>query len=148
MLNRYLSISLLCGLIAAGSAFAQNTIGEADEVKGLVTMSDGNTVTSVADRTQLIEDARVVTSSTGYVTLKFDRGCEVKLEPNQSLVLRRDESCEKRLAAVRTLGSAGVFAFLPGGSAGPLIGLGIVAGGAASIVGAGGNIPNLPISGQ
>lgn len=152
MLNSSLCLSLLSGLLAAGSALAQaqpEIIGEAAEVKGLVTMSHGTTVGSVVDRTPLVDGARVVTSSSGSVTLKFERGCDVKLKPNQSVIVRRDETCEALIAAVQAIAPAPAAAFFafPGGAAGPLIGLGIVAAGGAD-VGAGGNIPNLPISGQ
>lgn len=158
MLNR--KLFLLGGLLLSGAAFGQGAspvVGATAEVEGLVTMSVGTNVSNVAGNIPVIDGSRFVTSSTGTVTLKFQDGCIVKLNPNQSLVVDNSKPCAVRIAAVQAVGTATA----GGGAIGPLggaalFGLGVAAvnssgrsgGTAGGGGGEGGGIPNPPPSGQ
>lgn len=128
---------LLCGAVLAQPA----KIGKTTQVEGLVTVSDGASVSSVALESPIFDGSRYVTSSSGTVTLKFENGCEVRLKPNQS-VTARQATCEVLLASVRSLSDQATLVAL-GGGASPLLGLGLVA--EVAIID---TIINAPISGQ
>lgn len=81
----------------------QSIIGSVTSVLGLVTMSDATNVTTVVQGTVIVDGARFVTSSSGSVTLLVNKNCEVKLKPNQSVVVGQDQPCEQILAFVQTL---------------------------------------------
>ena len=157
---------LLSWLLLSGAAFGQGNraIGVTADVQGLVTMSLGTNVSTVADKLPVIEGSQFVTSSTGTVTLKFDNGCSIKLEPNRSLLVDNSKPCAALIAAVQTVGTATA----GGGAIGPLgaaifMGFGIAAVNSVSSTrgtaagggdggggggGGGGVIPNLPPSNQ
>jgi hypothetical protein len=106
-------LSLLGSLLLSGAVLAQGTsvpapvIGSAADVQGLVTISDAVSIANVVDGSELAEGSRIVTSSTGSVTLKTVLGCDIRLQPNQSIVLGRLSTCEALLASVQSLpGSA------------------------------------------
>jgi hypothetical protein len=111
------------GLALAGSLFAQATtpnptvipnvaaaqvkvLGKTDEVEGLVTVGIGSEVRKVENGLPVIEGSRFVTGSNGYVTLRFDRGCDVRLKPNQVLVVDREGDCAALLLAIAGTGAA------------------------------------------
>jgi hypothetical protein len=156
----------LGGLVLAGSAVAQGTVpvvGKTADVQGLVTMSVGTTVSNVTGTLGVVDGSRFVTSSNGTVTIKLDNGCEIKLEPNQSLVVDKSKPCAALIASVQPVGAPGAVA---GGARGALMAAGLLIGGGALVnaqqgsgsapagtgggggAGGGGNIPNLPPSGQ
>jgi len=67
-------MSLVIGLIGAGSIMAQapikpapvpTVVGKTEDVQGLVTVSDGNTISNVRSKDPIIRGTRYVTSSTG-----------------------------------------------------------------------------------
>lgn len=105
---------LAAALLACGGALgqgqvtqAQPTIGAATDVKGLVTVSDGSTIANVVKDARLPKGSRLVTSSTGFITVKTDEGCEISLKPNESLRLEADRSCKALLAMIESLGGGG-----------------------------------------
>ena len=100
-----ITLSLLCCVAVAGLALAQpgKVIGTSVDVKGLVTVSNGSEVSGVADGHPVIDGTRYVTSSIGSVTLKFEN-CEIRLKPNQSLVIDERKICEPLIAAIENLG--------------------------------------------
>jgi hypothetical protein len=122
MLKRICIAAIAVGL--AGSLFAQATtpnptvipnvatsasqvkvIGKTDEVEGLVTVGIGSEVRKVENGLPLIEGSRFVTGSNGYVTLRFDRGCDIRLKPNQMLVVDREGDCAALLLAIAGTGA-------------------------------------------
>lgn len=155
MLKRLVTASLLC---VAASAFAQAPaiLGKVVEVKGVVTISDGVTVGTVVPGTVFRKGNQFVTASSGEAWLKFDKGCDIRLKPNESLLIDDDRSCAALIAliqpvggnvAVAGVGGAGLGAGLVG--AGALLAAGLSAGGGGTAGGGqGGGIPVVPISGQ
>lgn len=140
------SFPLVAGLIFFGAVLAQViAVGTTTDVRGLVTVSEGTTMHSSLTGNPVINGSRFVTSSTGYVTLKFENGCEVKLKPNQSLTVDRERNCAALWASIESVaGPVGAFALgagalpLPAGTNGVLIGLGVLAGAALLLDSGGG----------
>lgn len=92
---------------------APEPIAKMADVKGLVTSSSGDQMVSGQNGTLLIKGSRVVTTSSGYVTLKFkDRatgafsGCDIHLKPNEVLTIEESD-CATRLLAVRSIAPMG-----------------------------------------
>jgi hypothetical protein len=136
----------------AGPAPKRAVLGKATDVRGLVTVSDVNGISRVVANNDVIDRNRYVTSSTGHVTLKMDKGCDIELNPNQALTVEGEKSCEALWASIESMDSpagallagggaaagAGAAAFLVGGSAVLILGGGSGGGGG----GAGGGIPS------
>lgn len=145
MWNKPLSLAalLLCGTaLAQGTVEPPQVLGTAVSVQGLVTVSDGASIANVVDGNPLVEGSRIVTSSTGSVTVKMKEGCDIKLDPNQSITLQSNRSCEALLASIQSLSGGSIFA----GVSTPLIGLALLTSAAVIDIGRGGGNPNL--SGQ
>uniref|UniRef100_UPI00185D202D hypothetical protein n=1 Tax=Ramlibacter sp. TaxID=1917967 RepID=UPI00185D202D len=122
MLKKTLTVvacALLCGAVLAQQAAL---IGKSAEVKGLVTVSDGSTVRSVLDGAPVVDGTRYVTSSNGTVLLRMDNGCDVRLQPNQALVVRDKDDCPALWAAIQNVGDKAVAGFLGGGAGLALLG--------------------------
>lgn len=157
------TFTLLNCVLASTLALAQTqtppkSLGNTVDVQGLVTVSSGTQVAGVVNGSPVFNGTRYVTSSTGYVTLNFGR-CEVKLKPNQSVVVDEDKVCEGMIAAIEPVpGPGGVFAdgtplLLLLGAAAAFGGTGggaaaIGAGGGVPGGGSGGGVPTPPISNQ
>ena len=97
------SLSLLAAALVCTPLLAQEqpkVVGKTDGVKGLVTVSFGTNVSTVTGVIPILDKSRFVTASTGYATLKFDDGCDVRLEPNQAYTVEGDRSCAARLLLV------------------------------------------------
>ena len=96
------SISVVAAFALSSMVLAQAiVIGSISDVRGLVTVSDAATVQTVVLNAPVIDGTRYVTSSTGYVTLKLDRNCDVTLRPNQSLVVDQSQSCPALIALIQ-----------------------------------------------
>ena len=146
MWNKPLSLAalLLCGAaLAQGTVEPPQVLGTAVSVQGLVTVSDGASIANVVDGNPLVDGSRIVTSSTGSVTVKMKDGCDIKLDPNQSITLQSNRSCEALLASIQSLSCGSVFA---GGVSTPLIGLALLTSAAVVDIRRGGGNPNF--SGQ
>jgi hypothetical protein len=98
----------LLALIAAAScaaAFAQapQALGKVVEVRGLVTMSLGSNVATVAPETPVFDGARFVAGSSGGAELKLSGGCVVRLGANQAVAIDAGFTCDQQIAAIQTL---------------------------------------------
>ena len=81
----------------------------------------------------LYVDARIMTSSTGGVTLDFDNGCDVTLKANESIKVSDEKDCAALWAAVTPVGGPVAVAAAVGTSS-MIPALIIGAGGAAAII--------------
>jgi hypothetical protein len=145
------------GLLIAVNALAQPAalapkravIGKVVKVEGLVTVSDANGITRVALNDPVIDRNRYVTSSSGFVTLRMDKGCDVELRPNQALTVEDERTCEALWALIGSFGGRGSLApFLAGGAAILLLDGGGGGSNTPGTPGSGGQLPNPPISPQ
>lgn len=111
------SLSMMASTLLAAAAFAQTpqeSLGTVRSVQGVVTDTDGASVTSTEVGEAIHDGERFVTSSSGTVTLQLNNGCTITLKPNQSVTIDKRMTCRELLAA---LGSVGGGALAFGGAA-------------------------------
>jgi hypothetical protein len=106
---------LLTSALIATSVFAQESLGTVGNVQGLVTDTDGATVSSTVQGEVIRDGERFVTSSSGSVTLTLNNGCTLTLQPNQAVTVLKSMTCQELVSAVRPVGGA---SFAGGGSFG------------------------------
>lgn len=154
MFKRLVTASLLC-TVAGAFAQAPAVVGKVVEVQGVVTVSDGVTVATVVPGTVFSNGNQFVTASSGSARLALDNGCDIRLKPNESIVIDGKKTCPALLALIQPLGgnlaAAGVGGTGTGLAAGllgaaTLLAAGQSGGGGAA--GGGGGVPVVPISGQ
>ena len=127
----------LIATVAALSVWAQQPkqepkiIGKLINVTGLVTVSSGNRLSNVVEGAPLIVDDRIITTSTGGVTLDFDNGCDVTLKENESIKVSDDKDCAALWAAVTPVGGPAAVVTATSSTIPALV---IGAGGAAAII--------------
>lgn len=123
----------LIATFAALSVWAQQpkVVGKLINVTGLVTVSSGNQVSNVVEGAPLVVDDRVITTSTGGVTLDFDNGCDVTLKENESIKVSDDKDCAALWAAVTPVGGPAAVVTATSSTIPALV---IGAGGAAAII--------------
>jgi hypothetical protein len=153
LLTRFLLAAT--GVLVAVSVLAQAdpapnpaTLGKAVKVEGLVTVSDTQGIRRVALNDPVIDHTRYVTSSTGSVTLRMDKGCDIELKPNQALTIDGSKSCEALWALVGSGGgNSALVPFAVGGVAILLMGGGSGSAGTPTQPPPGGGI-DLPCGGN
>ncbi len=125
----------LIATFAALSVWAQQpkVVGKLINVTGLVTVSSGNQVSNVVEGAPLVVDDRIITTSTGGVTLDFDNGCDVTLKANESIKVSDEKDCAALWAGVTPVGGPVAVAAAVGTSS-MIPALIIGAGGAAAII--------------
>ena len=123
----------LIATFAALSVWAQQpkVVGKLINVTGLVTQSFRNQLSNVVEKMPLYVDARIMTSSTGGVTLDFDNGCDVTLKENESIKVSDDKDCAALWAAVTPVGGPAAVVTATSSTIPALV---IGAGGAAAII--------------
>ena len=95
-------------ILLSGTAFGQDRIGIVETVQGIVTVTDG-TVGGTVIKGNLVKDGmRFVATSNGTALLRMDNGCDVKLEPLQSVTVRKGDTCPVLLAGIHSVGAAPV----------------------------------------
>jgi hypothetical protein len=115
------SFSIIASALLASAAFAQNTpisqesLGTVRNVQGIVTDTDGASVTSTEVGEAIHDGERFVTSSSGAVTLQLNNNCTITLQPNQAITIDKRMTCRELLAVLGSAGGAGALAF--GGAA-------------------------------
>ena len=125
----------LIATFAALSVWAQQpkVVGKLINVTGLVTVSSGNQASNVVEGAPLVVDDRIITTSTGGVTLDFDNGCDVTLKANESIKVSDEKDCAALWAGVTPVGGPVAVAAAVGTSS-MIPALVIGAGGAAAII--------------
>lgn len=158
-------LSTLALLGTTALAFAQgpgvDPLGRVTQARGVVTVSDGNTVGLAQRGTPFFEGTRFVSSPSGTAELTLDNGCVIRMKPNESIVIRDKISCDELLALLQPVPGAPVVAAAGGADIGTLAAIGgvlLLAGGSRSgsssatpsptTPGDGGVIPVPPVSGQ
>lgn len=95
--------------VSALSAWAQEpkVVGKLANVTGLVTVSRGGQLTNATNGGQLVVGSRIISLSSGGVTLKFDNGCDVTLKENESITVSDSKECTALLAGVSPMVATG-----------------------------------------
>ncbi|ROZ66184.1 hypothetical protein [Ramlibacter sp. WS9] len=174
MFKHLFTATVLCAGVAAFAQSQPQAIGKVAEVEGVVTVSNGVTVATAVLGSPVIEGTRYVTAASGSTLLRMDRGCDIRLKPNESLLIDGNRDCAALLALVQPVGANLAAVVIPGAAlpaagttvagtagstgvaagvlgAGGALAAGLIAGnsgGSAAAPGGGGGIPVPPISGQ
>lgn len=106
------SLFIVVPALVASTAFAQTSLGTVGNVQGLVTDTDGASVTSTGPGEAIRDGQRFVTSSSGSVTLQLNNGCTLTLQPNQAVTIDSSMTCRQLTASITpvaapTLAAAG-----------------------------------------
>lgn len=123
-------VAMAAMLGVAGVASAQDgagTVATVQDVSGAVTITAGDTVKPAVEGSRVTDGAVVITAGDGSSVVVFDNGCNVRIEPNESLTVDTSLSCAA-LVAVPLQSPA----FATGAQGGNRAALGVV-GGAALI---------------
>jgi len=138
------TLAFLLAASAMTGAFAQApapSVGAVQNVQGLATVSQGNTIGNVVLSSPVTNGALFVTTSTGSVVILLNNGCRVSLNPNQSVTINTGVPCAALVASVKPV------AVVAASGASNIAGFGTLAGVAALAIILG-NVNNGPLSGS
>jgi hypothetical protein len=100
--------------IACASAMAQGALGTVSNVQGVATATTGTSGAAVAPGTAVTNGMRIVTTSSGSVTVRMNSGCTVTVPPSSGVTVLQSMNCQQLQAAVQPVGLAiGASAFSP-----------------------------------
>lgn len=99
--------------VFAASAFAQAPAVTVVNVDGVVTATQGATASTVTTGSPILHGTRILTTSSGSVTLRFSDGCLVTLQPNQAVTVLQQMTCRQLAAAVVTVAPVAVPTITP-----------------------------------
>ena len=105
------SFVLIGSALLASVAFAQGdapSLGTVRNVEGVVTDTDGASITSTGPGEAIHDGERFVTSSSGSVTLQLNNGCTITLQPNQAVTINQSMTCRELVAAVEPVAAPGL----------------------------------------
>ena len=91
-------------LAQQGGKAEPKDVARLDSVEGSVLVGGATGLVSGTKGLVLKEGTRVLTTAKGRAVVKFDDGCEVRLEPNQRYVVSREQACEMRILMVQGTG--------------------------------------------
>ena len=80
-------------------------VGKMIDIEGLVTVTRGNNLINATDKTPMLVDDRIVTTSGGGVTLDFDNGCNITLKGNQFITINDSRDCKALIAGIQPVGA-------------------------------------------
>lgn len=86
--------------LVALPALAQ-TLGTVTTVNGVATVTTGSTGSAIAPGAVIAHGSRVVTTSTGTVTLRLNNGCTVTVPPGHAVTVLSTQTCEQLTQAIR-----------------------------------------------
>jgi hypothetical protein len=148
------NLLLALSAFAAAPVFAQ-AIGTVTTVNGVATVTTGTTGTAIVTGAPIMHGSRVITTSSGSVTLRLNNGCTVTVPPGHGVTVLSNLTCEQLRAAIQpvttTVTTTTTTSQVPVGI-GPFSG-GTALGAAAILLGAGLAIANddddeAPLSGR
>ena len=101
----------VCAFFAPLS-FAQTpppeAVGVVTRIEGLVTVSQNNVLGNGFKDEVILQNSRVVTTSSGSTTIRLNNGCIIDLKPNQALTIDFRRGCKAILADIQPVGAVGV----------------------------------------
>jgi hypothetical protein len=98
-MNKKLCTSLAC--LLAASAFAQAQLGTVTSVNGIATVTMGTVGTAIGPGAPIVDGARVITTSSGSVTLRLNNGCTATVPPGSAVTVLASLSCDQLKAAIQ-----------------------------------------------
>lgn len=116
-------------------AAAHDAVGVAKDVKGVVTVSHGNTMGNLVNDLNIVDGMRLAATSTGGALIKLKNGCDISLAANQSIVIDTALDCKALMASVKTApaGGGGGGGFAAGGGFGGALPIGLALGYGAGV---------------
>ena len=105
-----LSLSALCTTVSFAQTPAPQAVGVVTRVEGLATVSQANTLGNAFKDEVILQNARVVTTASGFTTIRLTDGCIVDLKPNQVVTIDIRRECKAILASIQPAGAVGVAA--------------------------------------
>ena len=129
------TLLLSLGTLFTAVSFAQTpspeAVGVVTRVEGLVTVSQGNTMRNAFKDEVILQNARVVTTSSGSTTIRLNNGCVIDLKPNQAVTVDFKRECKAILAAIQPAGAVsgvGAAGVPPGLNNAIIVGAGVLMG--------------------
>lgn len=137
MFKQLFTATVLCAGVATFAQSQPQAIGKVAEVEGVVTVSNGVTVATAVLGSPVVEGTRYVTAASGSTLLRMDRGCDIRLKPNESLLIDGNRDCAALLALVQPVGANLAAVVIPGTALPGAAGTAGSTGAAAGALGAG-----------
>lgn len=97
---RIKKLLLALAAFCAAPAFAQ-VIGTVQSVNGVATITTGTTGLAIAPGATISHGSRVITTSSGSVTLRLNNGCVVTVPPGHGVTVLSTQTCEQLRAAIQ-----------------------------------------------
>lgn len=94
--------ALIVALSAAAAvpAFAQ-AVGTVTNVTGVATVTTGSSGAAIVSGAPIVNGARVITTSTGTVTLRMNNGCTVTVPGGHAVTVQSNLTCEQLQARIQ-----------------------------------------------
>ena len=105
MKPRHIIILFSLGLAAAGEAAIQEgkAVAQLSNVNGNVLVSGNQGLASGSEALRLPEGVRIITTTSGQVSIRFDDGCVVPVKPGQRFEVRTSMPCGARQTSVKSM---------------------------------------------
>ena len=102
-----LSLSAFFTVVSFAQTPPPEAVGVVTRVEGLVTVSQNNVLGNVSKDEVVLQNARVVTTSSGSTTIRLINGCVIDLKPNQAVTVDFRRECKAILASIQPAGAVG-----------------------------------------
>ena len=102
-----LSLGAFFTVVSFAQTSPPEAVGVVTRVEGLVTVSQNNVLGNVSKDEVVLQNARVVTTSSGSTTIRLNNGCIIDLKPNQAVTVDFRRECKAILASIQPAGAVG-----------------------------------------
>jgi len=106
-MKKYTFVFLLTACVTT-TTLAQTPVastGVVESVEGLVTVSQDNSLGNLVKDAKISSGARVVTTTTGSVSMKLASGCVIRMIPNQAVTIDSKLDCKALVASISSTGT-------------------------------------------
>ena len=100
-----LSLSAFFTTVAFAQTPARESVGVITRVDGLVTLAQDNNLGNAANNNVVLQNARVVTTRNGSITIRLNNGCIIDMKPNQALTVDARRECKALVASIQPAGA-------------------------------------------
>jgi hypothetical protein len=102
---RHQAVILALSVVAASPVFAQ-AVGTVANVTGVATVTTGSSGAAVVAGAPILNGSRVLTTSTGTVTLRMNNGCLVTVPASHAVTVQSSLTCEQLQARIQPVGAS------------------------------------------
>ena len=100
-----LSLSAFFTTVVFAQTPARESVGVITRVDGLVTLAQDNNLGNAANNNVVLQNARVVTTRNGSITIRLNNGCIIDMKPNQALTVDARRDCAALVASIQPAGA-------------------------------------------